>query len=204
MKFVKWKILFITSALCLLPILLGIAVWNDLPDKVAIHFNFYNEADSFASKGFAVFALPLIMAFFQALCSVMADYNCVKHEESQKIVTVTKWIIPTVTVLLQAVILGYSLGYLVDIRKAAVFIVSAEFLVLGSCIGKLDYIKNYKLDKDKAGKINKFVGFQMVIMGILGVITIFLPPVVSIWWLFLLIPCVLIGIIYGIIVVRKK
>ncbi len=204
MKFVKWKILFITSAICLLPILLGIAVWNDLPDNVAIHFNFYNVPDGFASKGFAVFGLPIIMALLQALCSVTTDYSCVKHSESTKIIAVTKWIIPTITVLLQAVTLGYSLGFTVDIRKVAILIVSAVFLVLGSCLPKLDYIKNYNLDKDKARKINRFVGFQMIIMGILGVITIFLPTIISICWLFLLIPCMLIGIIYAIIVGRKK
>ena len=61
MKFFKWKIFFITSAVCLLPILLGILLWDRLPDIMAIHFNIYGEADNFASKSFVVFGLPIIL-----------------------------------------------------------------------------------------------------------------------------------------------
>ena len=55
MKFIKWKSLVITCIVCLFPMFLGIALWNDLPDSIAIHFNFYNEPDNFVSQEFAVF-----------------------------------------------------------------------------------------------------------------------------------------------------
>ena len=51
MKFIKWKILVITSVVCLLPIIMGIAVWDKLPDTMAIHFNINNVADNFAPNG---------------------------------------------------------------------------------------------------------------------------------------------------------
>ena len=59
MKFIKWKSLIITTIVSLSPVILGIALWNLLPDSMAIHFNVYNEPDNFASKGFVVFGLPL-------------------------------------------------------------------------------------------------------------------------------------------------
>ena len=55
----------ITCAVCLLAILPGVAVWNALPESVALHFNFYNEPDNFASKEFAVFGLPALMVVLQ-------------------------------------------------------------------------------------------------------------------------------------------
>ena len=41
------KTLILTSIVILLPILIGILLWNKLPDSMAIHFNFDNEADGY-------------------------------------------------------------------------------------------------------------------------------------------------------------
>lgn len=198
MKFIKWKILFITSIVCLLPILLGLALWENLPDMMAIHFNFNNEPDNFASKGFVVFGMPILMMLLQIFCCFTNDFNSYKHKECKKFERVAKWIIPVTAIVLQTVTLGYGLGWNIDIRKVAVLIVSAIFIIIGNCMTTLDYIKNYKLDAEKARKINRFLGIETVIMGVLMFITIFMPPVASVIWLFLLIPYALIGIIYGI------
>ena len=73
MKFFKWKIFMITSIVCLLPILAGVALWNKLPDEMAIHFDLYGKADGFASKGVVVFALPLLMVLMQAVSCFVND-----------------------------------------------------------------------------------------------------------------------------------
>ena len=52
MKHIKWKTLIITGVIALLPILIGIFLWDKLPGQIAIHFNLNNEPDGFASKGF--------------------------------------------------------------------------------------------------------------------------------------------------------
>ena len=68
MKFMKWKIFMLTALVCLLPILLGVALWEKLPQNIAIHFNFNNQPDNFAPKGFAVFGLPALMVLLQIIC----------------------------------------------------------------------------------------------------------------------------------------
>ena len=203
MKHIKWKIWGITCAVTLLPILFGLALWNKLPDTMAIHFDINNTPDNFASKGIVVLGLPLMMAILQTICCIANDMNAEKFGKS-KISTITKWIIPVISIVLQAVTLGYGLGMQIDIRKFAMAIVGCEFLVIGNYLPKLDYVKNYKLEKEKARKINRFVGFETVIMGILGLVTIFLPPVYSVLWLVLLIPYAIIGAIYGIKVGKKN
>ena len=52
------KSMVISSILCLLPILFGLIVYDDLPDQVAIHWNAEGIDDNYASKTFAVFAMP--------------------------------------------------------------------------------------------------------------------------------------------------
>ena len=198
MRFIKWKILIKTSLVCLVPVLFGIILWKKLPDTMAIHFDINNNPDNFASKGFVVFGLPVLMVFLQVFCCFVNDINAYKHGERKKFETATKWIIPIMTVVLQIVTLGYGLGLDIDIRKVAGLIVGVIFLVIGNYLPKLDYIKNYDLDAQKSRKINRFIGFETVILGILFIMSTFLPPVCTIFCLIMIIPYAIIGIIYGI------
>ena len=204
MKFIKWKSLIITSVICLLPILLGIALWDSLPDSMAIHFNINNQPDNFASKGFVVFGLPILMMLLQIFCCFINDINAHKHGERIKFERITKWIIPVMTVVLQVITLGYGLGWDIDIRKAASLIVGVILITTGNYLPKFDYIKNYDIDTEKARKINRFIGFETVIMGLLFIISMFLPPISTIVCLFMMIPYAIISVIYGISVGRKS
>ncbi len=203
MKNIKWKSLVITSLICLLTIIPGLIFWNDLPESMAIHFDMYNRADNFSSRAFAVFGLPLMMVGLQIFCCVINDINAYKHGRRTKFETVTKWIIPLMTVILQIITLGYNLGWSIDIRKSVAIIIGIMFVVLGNYMPKIDYVKNYNIDTQKSRKINRFMGYGMVIMGILILLTVFLPPIFTIIWLFMLIPFTVISIIYSVIECRK-
>ena len=203
MKFFKWKTFIITSLVCLLPILFGLSLWNKLPETMAIHFNVYGEADNFASKGFVVFGLPVMMVVLQGVSCLIYDLNSHKYGERKKFENVTKWIIPLITVALQVITIGYSLGWNIDIRKTVAFIVGVIFLVTGNYLPKFDYVKNFNLETEKARKINRFIGYETVIMGLLFMLSIFLPPISSVVCLFLLIPYAVISVVYGIVKGRK-
>ena len=198
MKFIKWKSLVITCVVCLLPILLGLSLWDKLPDTMAIHFDINNNPDNFASKGFVVFGLPVLMVALQIFCCFVNDINAYKHGERKKFERATKWIIPVMTVVLQIVTLGYGLGWKLDIRRIAAIIVGLVFLLVGNYLPKLDYIKNYDIDAEKARRINRFIGFETVLMGLLFLISIFFPPVFTVICLILMIPYAIISVAYGI------
>jgi len=204
MKFIRWKIFLITALVCLSPILLGLALWDQLPDTLAIHFNINNEPDNFASKGFVVFGLPALMVLLQAICCFINDINSHKHGRRVKFERANKWIIPVMSVLLQTVTLGYGLGWNIDIRKFVALLVGGILLVVGNYLPKFDYVKNHDVDTDKARKINRFVGYGSVIMGLLSMASAFLPPVTTLVWLILLIPYAIICVIYSVRVIRSK
>lgn len=203
MKFMKWKTLFITCGVCALAIIPGIVMWDSLPDSVAIHFDINNNPDNFASKGFAVFGLPLLMVVLQCVCCFINDINAHKHGERKKFEMVTKWIIPVMAVVLQMLTLGYAVGWSVDMRKAASVIVGVILIVIGNYMPKFDYIKNHDVDTQKARKIHRFIGFETVIMGLLFLGSIFLPPIATVVCLILLVPYAIISVVYGIKVTRK-
>lgn len=204
MKFFKMKIFFVTALVCLLPIVAGLILWNRLPDSVPIHFDIYNNPDNFAPKWFAVFGMPVLMVVLQAICCIINDVNAAKHGERVKFERATKWIIPIMSVILSAVTYIYALGVMLDIRVWAVGVVGVMLIVIGNYLPKFDYIKDYDVDTEKARRINRFIGFETVVMGILFLVSLFFPPMASIACLILLIPYAIIATAYGIYVCKKK
>ena len=203
MKFFKWKIFLITSAVCLLPILIGLYLWNSLPETIPIHFNIYGEPDNYASKSVVVFILPLAMLVAQTISCLSIDYNSAKYGESKRYELAVKLIVPFITVALQVITVGYGLGWEIDITKSLCIIVGIMFVVLGRYMPEVNYVKNYNLEVEKAKKINKFAGVETVIMGVIFLIGAFLPAKATAFCPFLLIPYVIIYIVYSLIIMKK-
>lgn len=62
------KQLILSSIVTLLPILIGLFLWNRLPDTIATHFGSDNVANGWSSKPFVVFGLPLILLGIHLFC----------------------------------------------------------------------------------------------------------------------------------------
>lgn len=46
--------------LCFIPSILLLLFWDFLPNKIATHFNFYGNADSFSNKWYIALFVPLL------------------------------------------------------------------------------------------------------------------------------------------------
>ena len=62
------KLTVITTLITLLPIVLGIALYDRLPEVVATHWNIHNRPDGWSSRAMAVFGIPCIMAALNLVC----------------------------------------------------------------------------------------------------------------------------------------
>ena len=211
MKYFNLKTFIISAIVCLLPILLGIALWDKLPDMVPIHFDIEGKPDNYSSKAFAVFGLPIMMVLLQFLSCYINDYNAYHKGDRVKFTRVVKWIIPVLCVVLQISTFYIALGKELDIRRVAGLLVGLIFILMGNFLPKFDEVRvnlplsvSIPMDTDKAKKINRFIGFGMVIMGVLFIISLFLPPFATAVCLLLLIPYTLSGIIYAIVTTRRK
>lgn len=56
--------LIITSIITLLPMLVGLILWNKLPDTIATHWGADNQANGWSSKEMVVFGMPALLTFF--------------------------------------------------------------------------------------------------------------------------------------------
>ena len=69
------KTIIITTLVTLLPVLLGIILWEKLPDSIATHWGPDGQADGWSGKTFAVFGLPGILAVIHlfSVCLMLND-----------------------------------------------------------------------------------------------------------------------------------
>lgn len=183
MKKINLKILIITFLTCLFPIILGVSVYDKLPDQVPIHFDINNNPNNYASKTFAVLGLPVIMSLIQLFLCVMTDLTDENREENKQVSTIVKWVIPTITIVLYIVTLGFALGYNLDIRKIVMILLGIWFIIMGMCFPKAKgriYIHLPGVDDDETlGKLAKLLGVVFIIYGAAFVISTFFKPIVS-------------------------
>lgn len=55
------KTIIITSIITMLPFLIGVLLWNRLPDTIATHFGTGNEPNGWSSKTFTVVGMPALL-----------------------------------------------------------------------------------------------------------------------------------------------
>ena len=90
------KLLIITSLLTLLPIPIGLLLWDRFPETMAIHWGVTGQADGFASIPFAVFVPPLRLLAVHWLCILATALDKGNKNRNAKLQAVVLWAIPLI------------------------------------------------------------------------------------------------------------
>ncbi len=186
MKKINWKILIITCIVCLSPIVLGIIFYQQLPKQMPIHFNINNEANGYAPKNFALFGIPIILTGFQVLCCIISDIQKNKELETPKFITIVKWIIPILSVVILTIIIEIPLGSAVDVRKSICLIMGILFILTGNYLPKMSYEiakgKMHPMPKNETmyRKMTRMWGYSFVIGGISLLISVLFSVIFTI------------------------
>ena len=135
MKKYKFEII-ITSILTLCPILVGLILWNQMPDTIATHFNVNNEPDGWSSKAFAVFGIPLFLFVAHWVCIAATFYDPKNKNISRKLVLVILWIMPIVSIFTNGSVLLQAIGKAVDISLVVNLLCGFMFLAIGNYLPK--------------------------------------------------------------------
>lgn len=203
------KLLLLTSVITLLPVFIGLFLWNQLPDSVATHFGLNNQPDGYSSKAFAVFGLPLILLAVHLVCVVATNIDPKSKDINKKIFRVLLWICPLVSLFVSTVIYGYSLGYDFDMSYLCGILIGVLYLVLGNFLPtvKPNYTIGFRIpwtlnNPDNWYHTHRFGGKRMVIGGIIMILT---SPLQNMWILLAaaIVPCLL-PAIYSYLYYRKS
>lgn len=120
----------------LLPMGVGLFLWNQLPDQVPIHFGLNGQADNYAGKAFVVFGLPLLMAALQVLLLVVTMADPKGKNIAAKPFGLLLWICPLVSLFCGTMTYAKALALPVDINLVGGLFLGLMFLVVGNYLPK--------------------------------------------------------------------
>ena len=130
------KLVVITSIIILLPILVSLCFWNQLPEQVPIHWNIHGEIDGYASRFVAVIVLPLVLFVLHFVCA-FATMMDPKHKNiSDKIWMLILSICPVLSILLMYMMVGSALGMEIDVNAILPVFLGVMFVVIGNYLPK--------------------------------------------------------------------
>ncbi len=198
--------LIITSIITLLPMLVGLILWNKLPDTIATHWGADNQANGWSSKEMVVFGMPALLTFFHLIAVGVTMADPKRKNISKKMMNIVFWIVPVVSWVVFASVYATALGISVNIGLIGNILVGILFIVIGYFMPKSgqSYTVGIKLpwtlnDEENWNRTNRVSGYLFMICGIVFIVNAFflsiVPMIISVLML-LIIPMIYSYIIY--------
>ena len=196
----NWKTMLITSLVILLPIVAGLILWDRLPEQLPIHWNAAGEVDGWTGKAFAVFGLPLLMLGFQWLCVLVTGADPKKKNHSDKVLQLVLWLIPLLSVVLNAVTYMAALGTEVAMEMIMPILMGLLFTVIGNYLPKCkqNYTIGIKIawtldSEENWNRTHRFAGWLWTFSGLAMIATAFFGGI----WVFLVLSLLMAGLPVG-------
>ena len=176
------KTLTLTTLITLLPILAGLFYWNQLPDKMATHFDMTGTPNGWSSKWFAVIGIPAILAVVNVLCTVLTETDPRRYKYPEKMMKLVYWICRVVSWICAGLTISYELGFeSAASPKYGSLLIGIMFVVMGNYLPKVkqNYYMGIKLpwtyaDEENWNRTHRMAGKLWVVGGIILLLNFFL------------------------------
>ncbi len=172
----------ISSIVILLPILIGLFIWNFLPDQIVTHWNFNGEPDGWSGKGFTVFVLPMILFALHWICVIFSSFDPKNREQNKKVSSMVLWIMPVISLLMCSLTYAIALGYEINIGIGVRILLGLMFLIFGNYMPKCKQnhtigirVKWTLRNEENWHKTHRFSGRLWVAGGVFILATLFIP-----------------------------
>ena len=129
-------VLLLTSLVCLLPLIMSLVVYPDLPEQVAIHWDSTGNPDNFAPKALAAFGLPFVFLALNLFSKLKLFNDPKRAYTSQTMQLLTIWLPPVLSVILVPITLLIALGRNIQITLVAPVILGALLIIVGNYLPK--------------------------------------------------------------------
>lgn len=203
------KRMILTSLVTIIPMFVGLLLWNKLPDTMATHFGSNNTPNGWSSKTFAVIGLPLLLLVLHWISVGITLNDPKKRNIGKMMFTVVFWIIPIVSLFANGAILLYALGWKVDIGLIISILVGIVFILLGNYLSKnrQNYTVGIKLpwtlsSEENWDKTHRMAAKLWVLGGVLFLVNAFIQN--EILFLFLIITLAVVPAAYSFILYRRE
>lgn len=198
----------VSSLAALLPSVIGLILWRRLPELVPVHFNFSGQADNWAGRPFAVFALPGFFFICQLVCAFAILHDPKGENIGGKMISILLWVLPVTSMAVGMCIYASALNLKVDVAVICMTMLGVLHIVLGNVMPKLRH--NYTIgiktpwtlsDPENWYHTHRVAGWSMVTAGVLILAAaLWMSP----WLLLLLtVAAVILPIVYSFVYYRR-
>ena len=202
-------LIILTTLICLLPMVAGILLWDQLPEQIPSHWGVDGQIDGWSSKEFAVFFFPALLAGIHLVCIFASSLDPKSKNYAPQMIRFVLWICPVLSLVLNSIIYAFALGYdLLNVPMILCILVGIMFVIVGNYLPKCrqSYTMGIKLpwtlnDEGNWNATHRFGGWVWVACGVAVLATAFL----GIFWILIgiMLVAVIAPTIYSYLYYRK-
>lgn len=181
-KYKMW--ILITNIIIFIPLIVGIIVWDRLPDTLPMHFDFRGRVDSYSGKMFGLLFGPLfsfiIYWFFLFLIVLDSKKNKKSIIENTIIMKVIMSIMPLLSLYIGYLVYGVALELSLNPNMISLIFLGIVYIVIGGCLHDSEPNGVFGVrfpwtvsDADNWIKTNRLTGILMSSLGIVFLIDVF-------------------------------
>lgn len=171
------KQLLLPMLACFLPVLVGVFLYDALPEQLPIHWNSAGEIDDYGHKAAVLFGFPLFFMFMEAVVYGAFTTDPKKVNQPHKLKVLFLWLLPVTEVIVLFVTITSAWEYEVDVVSIICLFMGVIFMIVGNYLPKCkqNYTMGYRIswalqDMDNWNKTHRLAGYLWILGGILLII----------------------------------
>ena len=180
--------LIISSVLIILPILIGVIFWNELPDKIVTHWGADGNPDGWSSKPFAVFFLPLFLLGLHWICLYFTSVDPKNKGQNPKAFELVIWLVPVLSLMVNGITYATAFGNELNVVMVIVLFMGLLFAAIGNYLPKCKQNRTIGIrikwtleNEENWNATHRVAGRVWFIGGLLLIACAFLPETVLLW-----------------------
>ena len=203
------RMVLLTSLITFVPMIVGLILWKQLPEEIAVHFNAQGVADNWDSKAFVVFLMPLFLFVMHLITGFITLHDPKKQNISDKMFLLVLGIIPFTALILCIVTYSDALGFNLSMNMLGNLFLGIIFIIVGNYLPKSrqNYTIGIKLpwtlnDTDNWNKTHRFAGILWLLCGLIVFINAFLD--IQFLPLIIIFTAALLPTVYSFVLYKKQ
>ena len=183
----KWfsenkKYIILSTLATFLPTVIGLILYNRLPDQIASHWGADGVVDGFAGKNFMIFVLPAILAVLNLLAMAATAMDPKQKDHNGKAMRMIFWIIPLICLVTTSSVYAFALGESMTVTTLMFPLMGIVFVVIGNYMPKVSQNRSLGIkiywtlnNEENWNKTHRFAGKFWVAGGFLMSLLMLLP-----------------------------
>lgn len=173
--------LILSSLVILLPTVMGLLLWDKLPEQVATHWGVHGQPDDWSGRGFLLMMplLLLVLHWLGILITVKDPKNADQHPKAFNLVI---WIVPALSLMMMGFVYFIALGNAFSALRLMTVVFGLMFTILGNYMPKIRRNSSLGIkirwtleSEENWNATHRFAGKVWTVCGIAVLLSIFLP-----------------------------